>query len=394
MTKRLRQVCKVALFVGLVMNMLRPPVAEAVEFQKRASINDPKNEVISTQGATITRTFPVEDGVVVQLVEGITYRLDVTGRYEYTSAGSAYLADAECSTYGSGSSWKSQRWTALAGGSDLLDLKAGQDITFDWQPVQPMSGASGEPACSATNTYSTTFVPPRGANYVQFYLHDPDPSDNNGTMSLTVTRGAFSGPRVFEGAGYQCPKWNETPAVGTPGETVGEIQHLTTLVDSFMFTAMAHPDEVDENGNHIYPYWYQSGHTGLYSCNWALQTSVYRITVEGTYIYNNEYPNAMADAECATGLADDIWFFERYPTNPRDPLAPYNDNLDMAIGKTNVRWIPNQPDASGMCSLDHKYYLPAWSPTGPGPIHFHLYDFAYEEWNNRGQLKVTVERIG
>lgn len=380
--------------LAVLASVLRPASAFA-EFQVRGAIDDPANETISGLGQTRTSTFSARDGGWFMMLSGQRYNIEVSGVFNYSSAGPKYLADAECSTYGADNGWQAQRFTGLYN-SDLLDLKlrGDADTSFDWAPVQPFTNGSGESACSSTHTYTTTFTSnSRSSLYVYFWVHDTDPQDNNGDFTVRITRGPYSNIRVVDGNAYQCPKWTEEAPVDT-AERAGEIQTADMTIDSFTWGAVGSAGEKDALGNHIHPYWYQTGHFGLFTCNWALPDSVYKITVSGTWQYDNSSlpPLNMADAECTTGPADSQWLVERYAADPRNISTGWTDYMDTYINGVNFNWVPNKPDITGLCSTDHIYTL-LWSPVNPGPILFNIYDFSYQELNNTGQMSIKVEKV-
>lgn len=392
MSRTFRRYSRVVILGTLILGLMKPPAVEATEFQKLAAINDERNEVISTARSTQTKSVSSaspNDGASFLMIAGQPYTLTARGTFNYAGGRAGYEGDPECSTF-NGSVWTDQRFTSSKG-TDLIDLKV-SDATvvsaFDWTPNVPSATNS---ACSADHTYRTSFRPATGG-WVYFFVHDTD-ANNVGEIQLTVERGAFSGRRIFEGAPYQCPK-RSGEAVKDTGATVGEIEKATTTLDSFTPTIYTVNDK-DANGNFIHEWWEQSAHWGLYTCNWAMPDRVYKITISGTWKYDTSRPGeyAMADAECTTGLADPIWFYERYPVAPREVAADYKDNMDVYVNHKNLFWKPNAPDASWWCSTDHTYSA-LYTPPGPGPIRLHLYDFSYEEWNNAGTLQVTIERVG
>lgn len=265
--------------------MLTGTTASA-EFVTRGSINDPANEAGVTAGPNETRlvgALPVLSRTT--LAVGHAYTLVATGTYEFNYG----VYDAECSTDAAGrtggATWRANRWGAYYGTPerDYFDLKAvfvdAVAAFGEWQPIDPYPPGStqGEAGCSRTNTYQTTVtvLPPRTPSQLWMSLDASTPAK----LSVTITGPAFSTPRIFEGQGYQCPKWAKEP-VAPSASRAAEIQSAKLVVDS-----RDNPAETQNPKADGYAYWEESGHWGTYSCNWALPASTYTISVKGSYQY-------------------------------------------------------------------------------------------------------------
>lgn len=141
-----------------------------------------------------------QNGELVRGLEsGVAHTLTAVGTYNYdvTSviAGSpGRLADAECAidlTQLDGSKWKTHRFDEYFG-RDVLDLKVSENgisSSFEWTPPDPFPPGSlaGEPGCSQTNKYSTSFIPT--TTDIRLYLDDVNHGDNSGSVHVVLTRG-------------------------------------------------------------------------------------------------------------------------------------------------------------------------------------------------------------
>lgn len=415
------------LAVSAVFSLIGPMnAASAHEFQEHAAINDDKNEVADTAGMTRSTGLNASksDGVAIGVLKGQKYRLEVAGVFVYaagaTADGRTRIADAECAIdpvgdRNTGSQWQSERFKGW--GSDLLDVLVSNTDSVgevQFKPVDPFPPLSleGEMGCSRTNTYYADITPIDW--WLRFRVDDRYFTDNVGSLEVNLTRGAFTAARLYEGKTYQCPKWTEESMQPEPG-TVGSILHADVMLDSRRNPKqIPNPAATDLTGNKTYPLSAETGHWGMYTCNWALPDTTYRITVDGVWKYNrDEGELALADAECATGSMEYEEKVAHLRTDTRGPEAWMDrryistiagsdqviDNLDLMINKDTFKdrkWIPMYPDPENpACAGDsnHTYYFD-FRPDRTGPIHLQMGDWDYYEEDNRGMLCIHIERLG
>lgn len=401
----LRSAVLAVLAIGLSLG--GTPIAVAQEFYGFAAVNDDKQEIISLKGSSRSVSISASQGEVYVpgFVAGLTYTLEARGTFSWGS-GTGQRADAECMTDVAGDGltgarWGSKRWIGWMG-TDFIDLKT-DSMELEWTPVDPYQNlALGDPNCSSTHTYRTAFVPT--FDMVRFLINDPHGWNNSGSMELNITRQPFSGVR-----GYQCPKWVEEPLA--PQGVVGEIEAADVMMDTRTEFGLPLPSyqEMDYTKDPSSPYYphrwspYQnSGHRGIYTCNYAMPDVQYKITVMGSYTQNESVTNelgpqyAMADAECATGMTagDTTWKRNRFDfTNPS--FSEKQDALDLRIDYHDIDWRPVVDNNGDGCADDPQHtYTTIWVPKWHGPIHFGIYDFAYAEGDNRGELCMDIQKLG
>lgn len=284
-TRRSRWIRATIVLAAASAAMLTNSTASA-EFVTRGSINDPANETRVTAGPNEARNVyssPLLSRTT--FAPGQTYTLVAVGTYQFNSG----VYDAECSTDPTGTTpgagWRANRWGAVYGTPtrDYYDLKGiypdGSAVFGEWQPVDPYPAGStaGEVGCSKINTYRATFTPlaPRTPTQAWFNVD----GGASTPLKLTILGPVFSTQRIFEGQGYQCPKWAKEP-VSPSAPPAGEIKVAKLSVDS-----RDNPAETQNPKADGYAYWEESGHWGMYTCNWALPASTYTISVKGTYQY-------------------------------------------------------------------------------------------------------------
>lgn len=411
----IRRALRVALpLLALLTATFEPGNASADEFQLTAAINDDDNETIDKSGWQSTQALSGSDpaGVTLKLLLRQRYVVEISGTFQY-ARGTGRTADAECSLDvagdpNGGKQWQARRW--LDGwGSDLLDVKArhgGSVTSFDWTPVEPFPvlSPSGELLCSSVNRYRAMLEPSWWE--VTFFIDERVFSDNAGQLNITVSRGPFDAPRVWEDKAYDCPRWTaENTQLVNPAARIGEIAHAALMIDSRRNPhEIPYPAQTDAAGNHIYPFNKETGHWGMYTCNWALTDGLYRITVDGVWKYEKDGGQfALADAECATGAANYEKVWKR--SDPRGPEAWMDqryfdpnlnvDYLDVYVNDQKVDWKPLYPDPNNAaCSSDAKHtYFVEWKPDRVGPIRFTSRDWAYYEEDNSGMLCVHVQKL-
>lgn len=396
-----RKILTTVLVASMAMALFTKGAAIAMVYEDRAAINEEGNETTAMGGTTRTKAVDAShpsSGSTFVLVPGATYDVTASGTFKYEGD---LVADAEC-TKGSDGRWTARRLVDQSG-RDTWDLAMSEYsrplIQFDWVPVLPYgSSQQGESACSSVNRYTASFTKGTGANDGYFFVID-DWAGNSGAITVTLSRGPFEGARRFGDQPYQCGK-RSGEALRNEGGTVGEIQHARVTIDARTPTDGFTAPQKDGFGQHIYPYWHESGFLGVYTCNWALPGSVYRITVGGTWTYDAESasPFSQADAACTTGVSDGNWLPNRYPADPLYPVNTWSsqDTMDLYVNSRWVPWQPNKPFAATIsrgCSTDNVYVLPAFSPSEAGPIRFQIADWAYQTANNAGLLDITIERI-
>lgn len=402
MSKRAKTWFKAAMMTAAMLSIMTQGAAKAVVYEERAAINEEGNETTSFNGTSRTKQVDSShpsSGSNFILVQGMTYTIQAAGRFSYEGS---LKADAEC-TAGQDGRWVPRRLTDSSG-RDTWDLSLTEygraDHQFDWTPVLPYtSSAQGDPACSSVNRYTATFTKSNGTNDVYLFVVD-DWAGNTGSLSVTLSRGPFEAPRKLSGTTpYQCGKRSGETWRSDDG-TVGEIQHAQLTIDSRTPTDGYTAGAKDSLGGYLHPWWYESGFLGIYTCNWALPGSVYKIIISGTWSYDTAYaaPFAQADAACTTGTADTAWLPNRYPADPLYPVNTWSsqDTMDAYVDSRWVAWQPNKPFPSTLsqgCSSDHTYVLPAYSPVEAGPVRIQIADWAYQTGNNQGQLQITIEKI-
>ena len=375
--------------VALLCMTLQPAEGLSSDWQPRASINKPGDEV-TTGSWNAVQTIDVRNtnGLTIGVLPGKEHTLHVEGTWQFqTWAGTSRLADAFCAIDlydpAAGPNWQADRWDHLVN-PGWLELKArdgGVARRIDWKPYGSDPSVPVNPGCSSTNHYTATFVPT--SNEVSFFADDPWVDDSLGELKLSVTGPGWEAP-------YQCGKKNETPVVPN-GQVVGAIQAAHVTVDS----RRSPGDFPDPASSNQLDHWSEAGHWGIYTCNWALPTDTYKITVTGTFRYafteDLKTRRAMADAECAR----DAEGGPRWWPNFYEPTQDADDLLDLYVNRKAVAWKPvmeskNHPG----CSDIHMYTLDNWTPEHAGPIHLRIYDVNYAEHDNVGELHVMIERTG
>ncbi|HVF12276.1 MAG TPA: hypothetical protein VNA87_04245 [Actinomycetota bacterium] len=427
----------------LVVGLLNPASPAYAEFQERSAINDDKHETMALGSTSRTFMIPTSkpDGLRVdRMIVGSEYALSISGTFTYM-VGAGRTADAECAqdVAGdglSGRQWKAKRWSGEAQGAfeDLFDIRVKQGSGFqylDWIPTDPYpptmnamtditaAGDYGESRCSSTHTYTAKFIP----TYPQISLSvfDPwKPADNSGELRITLARSPYVGTRT-----YDCPKWLNDPFLSVPGVpdgmesgqdhpgspansrvVVGEIETAAVMVQAHRDGQKTKfPGALNFGGDTSRPYYprtmrfdAETGHDGIYTCNYGMPDATYKIVVDGTFTFNssvNYYDSrlAMADAECTTGLetGDTEWKPQRF-TELRNGV-PY-DFEDLTIGRDWVDWKPVVDTNGDGCADDANHtYEVIFSPSTPGPLLFKIVDHAYKESNNFGALCMEVYKL-
>lgn len=375
--------------LALLLMTLQPAGGLSGDWTPRAAINKPGDE--KTTGSWTAEQYVDarnQSGLAVSVLPGAEHTLHVEGTYQFqTWAGTERLADALCAvdTYdpASGPSWQLARWDALVnpGWLDLKVRDGGVVRPVAWTPLGSDPTVPVEAGCSTTHHYTATFVPT--TNEVSFFLDDPWIDDSAGGLKLTVTGPGWEAP-------YNCAKKTEVPLDGTK-QVVGEIQAAHVTVDS-----RRNPiDYPDPGATNQLDHWNEAGHWGISTCNWALPTSTYRITVTGTFRYafsaDLSTRRAMADAECARDAeGGPKWWRNFYA-----PSGEADDLLDLYVNRKAQDWKPVHESANNPgCSDLHMYTIENWSPEYAGPIHLRIYDVNYAEFDNVGELHVMIERTG
>lgn len=426
---KLRKVTIPTTLVTIIFTLLSSaPPSSANEFQMEAAINHDNNEVVDEAGWSTVATLAASDadGMQVNILNGQSYHLEISGTFVYaknrTVNGKPRIADAECSIDPEGQpetayQWKTERWQGW--GTDLLDVLVtnwGSSVPFNWIPESPYPPLSlgGEPQCSSVNRYYADVA--ASAWYLTFKVDDRYWLDNIGDLQIKVSRSAFTAPRMYEGKGYQCPKWTHEKEQLDPIARIGGIEHAGMMLDSQRDpNKYIDPSAKDALGNHIIDFNQESGHWGMYTCNWSLPDSSYRIVVDGVWKWEHDDGTlALADAECATGSVNyenkwaplrtdtrsiDTWMDQRYVDNRKTAsTADDIDYLDLFINRfKNLDWTPMYPDPQNpKCAgdADHTYFLDNWVPDRTGPIMFEVGDWEYAEQDNRGMLCIHVEKVG
>lgn len=396
-----------AMMVSVASGLNVTPAA-AQEFYGHAAVNDDKEEQVSLTGSSRTFSLNTAGGSVYVpgFVPGLVYTLKAKGTFRWAN-GRGQEADAECMTDIAGDGltgarWEPARWIGWLG-TDHIDLKVyGQELT--WVPESPyLNPAQGDPACSSTHTYTTTVV--STSDTMEFIVNDVRSYDNTGSLEITISRPAFATARS-----YQCPKWVEQPVVADPRSIAGEIEFANVMIDSrhdFGLPVPAYQEmdfSQDPSAPHYPHKWHphqQTGHVGIYTCNYAMPDVRYKITVTGTYSQDEEITGrlgpqyAMADAECSTGVTEGDTGWERNRFDIFDPTFQNDiDSFDLTVGYDQVDWKPVVDVNSDGCADDEAHtYVIEWSPRWHGPIHFGIYDFAYDEGDNRGELCMDIEKL-
>ena len=383
--------------LAMVAMTLQPASGLSGDWQPRSAINKEGDER-TTKEIVFEKWVDARDqrGVAVTVLPGAVHTLHVEGTYQFqTWAGTARLADALCAKDhydpAAGPNWQLARWDHLVN-VGWLDLKARDGAVaraIDWKPLGTNPTVPVDAGCSSTNHYTASFVPT--TNEVSFFIDDAWTDDTAGGLKLTISSPGFERP-------YQCPKRTEEPIVDKPGDKVGEIEAAHVTVDSRRSTD-DYPDPnkaKNADGSWQLDHWNESGHWGIYTCNWALPTSTYRVTVTGTFRYAFTHDlstrRAMADAECARDTqGGPKWWNEGLYA----PTPEADDLLDLYLNHKPVEWKPiHESHSSPGCSDLHMYVLENWSPAEAGPINLKIYDVNYAEFDNVGELHVMIERTG
>lgn len=406
---------------SVAIGLLLAATPASAEFQRRAAINDDRFETISLEGSkrTVTLDSTRAAGVWVnKWVVGHTYLLEVKGTFRYQSD-PRRRADAECTTDVSGGAlpggfWRSQRWTLGSGGRDYFDVKYRVGATmgsFDWVPLDPYPAQAleGEPLCSSVRTYRAPFTPRVGT--LNFVIDDPSGfADNEGILEIAISRQPFVSPRMVNGQSYQCPKWTEENLAPVGNGTVGELATGVVMVDSrrnpwqVRYPYATDPKSADLESPyypHVHHPDHETGHWGIYTCNWVMPDATYRIKVRGVYTYDERVKKelgpqyALSDAECTTGYTsgDTAWRRDRFVTT--SSIGRVFDYMDLYLNYGPVEWTPLQDENGDGCADDEAHtYVLEWTPGGTGPLHFKIYDIVYREMDNRGDLCMEVLKIG
>lgn len=409
------------------------------------------------------------------------YRVEVSGKFVYDTSIPGREADADCFLDPTRTD-RATRWTAnwslVAGAPDsdgLLDVKVAQGGTeqlLDWIPIKPMDSTQGDPRCSADHTYFTTITTIKagtGLLPVTFSINETEFSDNSGDqITITVFRKPIVLPqREWVGKKYMCPRWkNDKTSQFDYKKTVGALQTADVKID-----AHDDPQEIlnpsDLSAKDIYdvnlnsrtddrlPHFGEAGHWGVYTCNFALPDTTYRITASGTwwfvtYTYMAGVKSAwfekngatfaafpaLADAECAQGAREHdlakftepvvvaqgeslgkAWLDQRY-TDTSNPGVVI-DYLDVELNHGQIDWKPAPgtefapqapPGAAhssrGQCSSTHVYSA-LWTPLTPpqggtaqwgaGPMLVRVKDLRqgalYLENDNQGVVTVQIRKV-
>lgn len=440
--------------------------------------------------SVIDSSVPTPTVVSASLSPGATYRLAASGTYARNAAGD--IQDAECS------GGLPRRPSASL--DDLGDLYI-DGSQIDWKPLIA-AGPLGVCSVSSSSIYTASYVPSSAT--MTAFVNDDSYSDNSGSLYLrvlclptfpsgevfvqqaainpfaseTVTETATScpfgsefDPTSFKLAqttsaairdGYGCSKRARYHDIADQAESFGYLQTATALIDSRDNSFYDPLDPADPNSVHrgydatdtYYSEtetawaWRYSGHWGIHTCNWLEPGVNYRITVKGTYKYDQSVTGtsyAMADAECATGYRQSTastpgitttstsetwsdkeipsyylyqftdrgmtpdkfgagWQDHRFDYHPKEAegfVTSTYDGLDLQFGWQGqsqfVTWTVVTQSAgawvtttSTSCSDLHHAYLAEVTGTG-NPLHMVIHDFyRYQEWDNCGALSVRI----
>ncbi|MDX6273939.1 MAG: hypothetical protein QOJ92_1149 [Frankiales bacterium] len=115
-------------------------------------------------------------GTAFRVQAGHSYDVTLSGSFDYGPA----MADAECATTATDSTWRRSRdWGITTGDQDLLDLKLGDGV----DPIA--KSPSGADCDGATHTYIWRWTPDHDQQ-LKAFVYDTNYSDNNGLLTVNV----------------------------------------------------------------------------------------------------------------------------------------------------------------------------------------------------------------
>lgn len=408
------------------------------------------------------------------------YRVEVSGKFVYDTSIPGREADADCFLDPTRTD-RATRWTAnwslVAGAPTRTAFSTSRS-----RKGVPSSSWTGSPSSrwilprvipAAARTTPTSPRSPRSrrapASSRTFSINETEFSDNSGDqITITVFRKPIVLPqREWVGKKYMCPRWkNDKTSQFDYKKTVGALQTADVKID-----AHDDPQEIlnpsDLSAKDIYdvnlnsrtddrlPHFGEAGHWGVYTCNFALPDTTYRITASGTwwfvtYTYMAGVKSAwfekngatfaafpaLADAECAQGAREHdlakftepvvvaqgeslgkAWLDQRY-TDTSNPGVVI-DYLDVELNHGQIDWKPAPgtefapqapPGAAhssrGQCSSTHVYSA-LWTPLTPpqggtaqwgaGPMLVRVKDLRqgalYLENDNQGVVTVQIRKV-
>ena len=333
------------------------------------------------------------------LLVGQTYRLEVSGTYQYGSVRNSF-ADAECSIQRNETVWREKFFASgqPENANDLLDLYVDDSVyngvadgDVSWTPLSG-TGEPGTCSTDASHTYSYTytamdpaFIGPREFNQLKLFIFDTNFVDNTGYLTI----------KLFKVQLLATP--TGTPQLPTnPTAPSTDPNNLTSTPEA------SGPCIVDNASNCIefdVPA-RDLDRVGVMSP--PIPPGTYTIEASGTYQYET---GILADAECSRGYVlteanrDSMWLRERYRGAAGAPLT--SDSLDLQIAGQFVDWhvkgatagVPVSCDDRTPGSTTHIFRTDlVWNgdnDNGPAPINFRIYDPG-DESRNVGSLRVKI----
>lgn len=333
------------------------------------------------------------------LIVGQTYRLEVTGSYDY-APGRFLTADAECSIKPANTTWLSKYDPNVPEGQDILDLHVTDNVYNGWADGnvswKPLFGglAPGTCAQDASKTYEYVYpakdplgVAPREVTRLNLRVYDSGYLDNRGSFTVKLFH-------VVDVTQIPVPNLSEDQQPSLEGLPV-PTPPMPALAPSSGSTS---PECArDANGACIVVSVPSNSPLGAQTLS-AVAPGEYLVQVSGIYNYET---GVRADAECSRGTLamvvnnDETWQRNRYPTTGG------RDALDLMVAGKEVDWRPvgsqnplgcrdGEPPAD-----EHVYEVDlTWAGNGsggPAPINFTVFDPG-DYSRNSGNLTVKLFR--
>lgn len=360
-----------------------------------------------------TVSVPSEnDGVLSNaiLVNGTTYRLEVSGTYVWTGGvGSSDKADAECSVNPSGipgyfppdSTWIPDRFAAAYGAS-ILDLTV-DGFSLEWNPITP--DAEG---CNTQDHRYDSFILMNQTRKISFRILDGSRGDNSGSLTVKIFRQIANLPLPPVPA----PVPTLAPVVAPgPGSVQEPTPPPTTLPPGIPPTVPPAPPvtpppfppgvgttmpiqtlTIDSSGPAQSTVSLKKGWVYLFQASgtYRFTGATYHRWIESDQIAPVFDLPYLADAECSINNvggsvriqhqgAELVWDRNNYGTDP--------DFLDLYVGGTRIDWAPEGP-GSGGCDLVGHTYGSIFIPASTGSLSAYISD--PEPQNNSGSLVLKI----